>query len=1732
MQLRSGNEAKPNAPRARVPIDEMSLERIASKQFETSLKVVTQLKGDEYDEFIEEVKVAAYAAGWHPSILDSTLPPYVSEDDDEGDEGDFGEADAKYALDCKNAFMLVKIKIKGNPNEDVIADVVMGDAREAFKLLDEHFHPRTYGGETAASNDFHHASMKHLGLNVMEWCAEITKRAKLLRRISRSGPAAVPDQMVKRRLLDGLLEEFDNFKIHLERNDEIGLSKTKSEVIAFARDKGISKLTKGGTQKGRANTYTVEDERRGKGDREKKKKPRKPRTMKPWLDCHRFKQGECKYDECIFNHPGVNQPHHAEAKAAFDAASANLLLERTNGTAEADTGNGESPTQVFLATTPKELVDFKVGGYTGDDDIDCDRLSAQLKSVKNTPKTLKSLTSLIKAPTQEEDFRKENDTLREQHAAEMQRRELEHARALQEAVDFQKQRDLEHEQALQSAIDVQVALERERLKDEARRAENAAHAEKKGCDHEHAEEAEKHERPEIPVSVILNPVATNSMASVVLNPVAAGIAELTCMLMASIATVAAMKSKRVVYVFFLALIGLIFAVGAEAISTFPEVMRMDMNVTEVQCACCNGSAVSPSLFSVDYKRGSTTATDYEWCSDSGCNRFVTNDDRDFVPGSIVLNDVVVSVGGGTVVSPKSGTVMVRSAEHNQLIQCENVLFIKECGKKLMPVSTFTRKGCDVRFGQDKVILTDPNNKTLLSGKRIGGLFYFNATTERGLKKTRKLPSAFFGLKPGKITASGQDFARKLFEAHCAYGHMNMDKLRPMLGLKKGTNPPCEACTIANSKKAHLGGKPTNRSTSSLNRTFMDFGFTANTELTFQLFVDDYDRVSHLDILEDGKGSCLSSWTELKGHLENEMYPAKSAFIRTDSEPCYQTPEWKDHCRDENITHEFSSRYRHDQNGVVERAMQVVGIAFRCMMIMGGAPKYEEEHALRFANVVRNHTPTKANNGWTPREKRLGMKLPLNQRLLRGPLFCLVFAHVYEEERSKHAPRGVACVYLGYDDINNTYLVREWKSGQVYYTHDLTFHPTTFPYRTNPGRTAIGALERYDEVAPHLLNPGVRLPLGPDGGPPASRGKSTRVAAYQRPGGVELRAIPDRDVPPEEPAAEVNISELDSDAVSYDPSTSTHILGPNDYNGTDGGSPADWCAPQDADVQVNHTFGDAVEEAVAEALLAHGFGPDPTNMDEARKREDADDWIIAENAEKESFKFHEVYDVVLREVAIASGKRIFGNRPVLKTKVKPPDEYNKKETIEKRKYRLTIQAFTKMLKQGIDYAEKHASTVRWNTIKILIAIAVENDFDITSFDIATFFLYGKLSDEVYMEIPKGWDEDGKAGPEYVWRLKRSVYGLPQAPHCAQQDLWTSLDDSKLFNQSKSDDCVYVTKDSSTGYAASGTHVDDVIVIGDAKGTAKFDAALNAKYKITKTEKPTLFVGVQIERVRAKKWLKLHQGAYTLAVLKVYNMEGARPVDTPMDPGTAKHLMMLDTSSSTPASVKEYQRIVGALMWLMRTRPDMHYCINLLARFLRTATPAHVVIARGRPLRYLMGTTDYGIVFSPGTGKWRLEGSSDSDLAGDLSTAKSTSGVTTQLSAPGGYGNISCRSHLEKKNSTSTLQAETYAFSDLAREITWDRDILEELKFEQKDATTAKCDNDGVLIQSTKMVNHGVAKHFRIAQGFIRDMTKQKVIAPTRVASVDNQSDILTKPLGRLLFEKHRLSIMGPQQPPSG
>ena len=248
---------------------------------------------------------------------------------------------------------------------------------------------------------------------------------------------------------------------------------------------------------------------------------------------------------------------------------------------------------------------------------------------------------------------------------------------------------------------------------------------------------------------------------------------------------------------------------------------------------------------------------------------------------------------------------------------------------------------------------------------------------------------------------------------------------------------------------------------------------------------------------------------------------------------------------------------------------------------------------------------------------------------------------------------------------------------------------------------------------------------------------------------------------------------------------------------------------------------------------------------------------------------------------------------------------------------------------------------------------------------------------------------------------------------------------------------------------------------------------------------------------------------------------------MDAGTAKTLMLLPTETATPATIKLFQEIVGALMWLLRTRIDLHFTINLLCRFLKHATQAHIDIALGRPMNYLAGTVSFGIVFAPGSGDWEVEGTSDADLAGDLSTSRSTSGHFTKI---GEFGTIHSSSKLERKISNSTGMSETYAHVGLGTELIWDRHIFRELGFPMKRASKALTDNDGVCIQSTKAINHTGAKHYRIAQHMIRQLNDDQIMKTEYVNTKDNGADFLTKPLPVGPFVQHRLATMGPQECP--
>ena len=1068
-----------------------------------------------------------------------------------------------------------------------------------------------------------------------------------------------------------------------------------------------------------------------------------------------------------------------------------------------------------------------------------------------------------------------------------------------------------------------------------------------------------------------------------------------------------------------------------------------------------------------------------WC-DSGCNRFVTNDLNDFVPGSVKFITTPVAVGSGTTQSDRTGTVLLQahsnatgsasspgnpSPQTNHQIVAHNVLYLPKCGRKLLPPSPFIRQGCELRlFDKNRVQLLAPDGSCLLEGKEQGGLYYFKAKIISSTCNKNPTTTAYLGLTGGKaVSSTNPEFPRLLLEAHWAYGHLHFDKLRKLLGLKPGENPHCPACSLAKSKREKLQPFYRARSRHANHRYHLDLGFTRNCAVCFQICVDDYTRFSHLDILES-KGSAFEAWVELKKLLDNRHAPYKVAFIRTDSDFVYTSNDWLKHARDEGYEHEFSAKYRHDMNPIAERTIQTIGIAFRCMMFQGGAPESDAKFALLHANVIRNNTPTVANFGRTPKEKDLGVRLPLNKRLLKGPLFCLINAHVYSEERPKHGMHSTPCVYLGYDDSNNVFCVKEWATGRITYAADGDWYPNVFPYRANP-QFSLNWTRDHDPVAPQ--GPVSEARPAPHSAPIGPR-RSHRQQDYLRSGGLDLRDIPDEDVPPREDA---------------------------------------------------------------EANFVHPFGSDPQSWDEALASPFANEWIEAGLKELGSFKEHQVFKYFLRS-SVPSKSKVWKGKGVFKIHVNPPTADCPWPTLKKFKYRQTIAALRKRMRQGIDFAEKHASTVRWESILLLIALAIFLDLELMLADITTFFLYGDLTDDVdvFMEQPPQWASKEFPPDKYVWKLQRACYGLPQAAHAAQEKLRTVLVEGKYSN-STADDCVFRSGEKFTckekPYAATSGYVDDMVTVGTIPGVNQFLDTLKGTFKITAKWNPTEILGVQVERNREKRWAKLHQANYIDKILQEFGMEDAHAADTPMDPGTAKHLMMLPTADVPDEEVNHrYHKLIGMLLWLHKTRPDMAFCVNLLCRFLCNPTKEHLKIASNRPLRYLKATKTWGIVFYAGADGWKFSGASDADLAGDLKTSRSMSGHFVRL---GAFGCIAAYCKLERKVSTSTGQAETYALTALAKNLVWLWHLLHDLGFDHSTIGPAEImtDNQGVARQSNKFVNHAVAKHYRISQAYIRQLVGNLIMKVKEVPTDANPSDFFTKALNAALFTKHRAAIMGPQ-----
>lgn len=288
------------------------------------------------------------------------------------------------------------------------------------------------------------------------------------------------------------------------------------------------------------------------------------------------------------------------------------------------------------------------------------------------------------------------------------------------------------------------------------------------------------------------------------------------------------------------------------------------------------------------------------------------------------------------------------------------------------------------------------------------------------------------------------------------------------------------------------------------------------------------------------------------------------------------------------------------------------------------------------------------------------------------------------------------------------------------------------------------------------------------------------------------------------------------------------------------------------------------------------------------------------AEMDSQRAHGTWDLVPRTEA--KGKRVISCKWVYALK------RDASGRIKRYKARLVIRGF--LQRMGIDYNETYAPVIRFETIRCVILFALQRGWEILQFDVKTAFLYGDLDEEVYMEQPPGFGEDS---PNYICRLKKSLYGLRQAPRVWNQTLHKFLIKIGL-ERLDSDYGLYARKVGGEVTLLLTVYVDDLLLMGPSDLCAQVAQQLAEEYELTALGPVKYLLGVEILVDRQRRHAVFCQRQYIREVLKRFHMSDCNSVATP----EALHAEVVQpdkTDSSSP-----YRELVGT--WFMRPDQTSH------------------------------------------------------------------------------------------------------------------------------------------------------------------------------------------------------------------
>ena len=946
----------------------------------------------------------------------------------------------------------------------------------------------------------------------------------------------------------------------------------------------------------------------------------------------------------------------------------------------------------------------------------------------------------------------------------------------------------------------------------------------------------------------------------------------------------------------------------------------------------------------------------------------------------------------------------------------------------------------------------------------------------------------------------------LLEYHRAWGHLNFKECLQQLNMSSGSvgELVCAECKLCKSRRKPCPEEAVRRSDQPLHSLHMDLSGRKLASLEgyryYLMVCDDHTRYRWVRFVVT-KDQCTEEFISLAKQLEREFSPNRIAIVRTDGGGEFVNHAMEKFFRENGIKPEKSSPHSQFQNGVAERSMHLFDKA-KAIMMFAGSPSYDWPHALSYVVHISNRCPSRGIGGAKPIELLTGNRYIPPRKM---PIFgCLGYAKEYIVSRTSMEPKAKRVVFLGYSDAHKADLVRDISSFsnslRMFPSRDADYDNRIFPYKSRmvprppiPPRDQedvkdelrrLEAQQKADESSEVQV---VEAEVREDGSPvwevKSIVGKrKSRFGPRGGTKGFDYRVVwGPEGMWPDSWEPEANLVDC-MDLVQ-------------EYNASN--------ASSDDDEKVDNAEVPRRSARLSQEVFSCVEVPDPTYRSEALSSPDRQQWIEAEQEELASLAEHGVWELVPRE----PGMNVLGCKFVYTKKRKPNGE------VYRRKVRLVAKGFKQ--KEGIDFSATFSTTVAMQAVRFTLWLSVVYRLFLWKVDIKTFFLYGELKENIFMDQPPGYRQGNK-----VCRLLKTIYGLKQSARYANEKLVTCLKRMGV-RQLKTDPLVFFWR-SGNEVLILCVWIDDILVQASSQKVFDwFSSAIKATFEITFEKDPSYFLQIEIVRDREKGWMKLHQTGYATRLLQKFRMAECTSLKVPFVVFDANEICM---DKSLP-----YLELVGSLLWLLKTRPDLSIYMSILARYMCNYDKRIFQYAL-RVLRYLKGTLGEGIVYQEdqdvpiqyGKGV-KLSFQVDANWGSTELGSKSTTGWLVRAN----NSTVFSGSQIQRRVATNTVESETNALEFVCKEVEWYRDFLSELEIEVEGPSPVFEDNAGAVALSQDPVMRPRTKYFRIVQDYIRHCVLHYKVIVVKIPGSELAADILSKPVPYPLLTRHKKLLMGDQ-----